>query len=204
MVRILFAVLIAASLTSIEAFAGDKHGFVETAEEIIKQLTKPHPQHAVRTRSLRIPPDSSKEIQKRAIKVISKEEEKAPVEEIVVVPVVQTAPSVNLKIEFDYDSYAIRPASFKQLDELRDALNHEALIEKKIIIKGHTDSDGGDAYNLKLSLNRALAVRNYLHGHFLINEDRLKIVGYGEALPLVPNTTLGNKQLNRRVEIQAE
>ena len=65
-----------------------------------------------------------------------------------------------------------------------------------------TDSDGSDAYNLKLSLNRALSVKDYLVGNFSIKRDRLKVVGYGEAVPLAPNTSALNKQMNRRVEVQ--
>ena len=74
---------------------------------------------------------------------------------------------------------------------------------KRLILKGHTVSDGEDAYNLTLSLNRALSVQNYLVGNFEIEPDRIRVVGYGEALVLVPNTSAANKQLNRRVEVQA-
>jgi len=69
-------------------------------------------------------------------------------------------------------------------------------------LKGHTDSDGSDAYNLHLSLNRALAVQHYLAGNFNLETDRLRVVGYGESMPLVSNISPHNKQLNRRVEVQ--
>jgi len=197
MVRIIIAILLAISFTGFEAFAGDKHGFAETSDEMVQGLTQPLPKQTMRTRSLK------SNVQTRRIEVLSIKEEKEVKEQIVVVEN-EPVPSINLKVEFDYNSYIIRKESFAVLKELRIALNHEALLEKTIIIKGHTDSDGSDAYNLKLSLNRGLAVKNYLLGDFFINEDRLKVVGYGEAVPLVPNITPENKQLNRRVEIQAE
>ena len=70
-----------------------------------------------------------------------------------------------------------------------------------MIINGHTDSDGKDKYNLRLSLNRAGAVKKYLMDHYNVSRDRLKVMGYGECMPLKPNTSEKNKQLNRRVEI---
>lgn len=119
-------------------------------------------------------------------------------------PQAETGASVNLRIEFDYDSYRIRPASHGYLDELGKALTGDLLNHKKIVIKGHTDSDGARAYNRKLSLNRAESVKDYLVGNFAIGAGRLRVVGHGETRPLVPNTTAANKQINRRVEIQAE
>ena len=117
------------------------------------------------------------------------------------IPEKQASQGVNLKIEFDVNSYSIRPESFKLLNELGKALTSEKLKEKDIIVKGHTDSDGEEAYNLKLSLNRALAVKLYLTSNFFISSSQLKVAGYGEATPLVPNNTKKNKQVNRRVEI---
>ena len=52
-----------------------------------------------------------------------------------------------------------------------------------------------------MSLNRALAVKDYLVGKYGISPDRLKVFGFGESMPLAPNTSVENKQLNRRVEI---
>jgi len=125
------------------------------------------------------------------------------VQETVVVSEAPTPQSVNLKIEFDTNSYAIRPDSFRLLSELGKALTSDKIKGKTLILKGHTDSGGENAYNLTLSLNRALSIQSYLVGNFQIEPDRIKVVGYGEALALVPNTSAANKQLNRRVEVQA-
>ena len=69
----------------------------------------------------------------------------------------------------------------------------------KFEIGGHSDSDGDDASNLKLSQSRADAVRDKL---ILMGIDatRLTAKGYGESKPLVPNSSPENKANNRRVE----
>jgi len=183
-------------------FGQDAH-FETTKEGIVRGLTrswKPPPKD---TRDSMLPQDTLNAPIMRRIIVVKKKDGK-DVEEEIVVSGKETSPSVNLKIEFDYDSYTIRSKSYALLNELGQALTGEALREKAIVIKGHTDSDGTQAYNLKLSLNRALSVKSFLVGAFSISDDRLQVVGYGEAMPLVGNTTPANKQINRRVEIQAE
>ena len=106
---------------------------------------------------------------------------------------------VNLAIQFDVNSYAIRVESYAVLAELGKALNSAQLKNKDVIIKGHTDSNGSYDYNLRLSVNRAEAVKMYLRTNFGIPENRMQIFGYGEGMPLVDNISLENKQLNRRV-----
>ena len=138
----------------------------------------------------------------RSIKVLKKEKG-VEVWETVNAPEKRTGGFVNLKIQFDVNSYTIRPGSFKLLDELGKALSDPRLRERIITINGHTDSDGKAKYNLRLSLNRAGAVKQYLIDHYGISPDRLKVMGYGENMPLKPNTSKKNKQLNRRVEIVA-
>jgi outer membrane protein OmpA-like peptidoglycan-associated protein len=113
-------------------------------------------------------------------------------------------PSVNMKIEFDVNSYIIRPESYPLLEELGQALTSEDLRPQTILVKGHTDSDGSIEYNLNLSLNRAKAVQYYLVGQFKIPETRLKVLGYGPALPLVQEYDSADKQINRRVEIAVD
>ena len=67
-------------------------------------------------------------------------------------------------------------------------------------IEGHTDSDGKDAANLKLSENRAAAVVSYLVGKG-ISSSRLSSKGFGEAKPIDSNATKEGKANNRRVEV---
>jgi len=190
-------VLFLAVLMSTQAYAGD-YGFETTSEGIADALTRPAPEQPVRTRSLTRSFTSAT----RRIEVVWKDQGKT-VQETVVVSEAPTPQSVNLKIEFDTNSYAIRPDSFRLLSELGKALTSDKIKGKTLILKGHTDSGGENAYNLTLSLNRALSIQSYLVGNFQIEPDRIKVVGYGEALALVPNTSAANKQLNRRVEVQA-
>jgi OOP family OmpA-OmpF porin len=195
MCRFLIAFFVSLVLSA-PAYAGE-HGFESTSEGMIEALTKPGSKEAVPTRGwtpLAQPP--------RAIKVVKKEQGKT-VEEWKSINETSPTQSVNLKIEFDVNSYAIRPDSFKLLNELGKALASDRLREKTVAIKGHTDSDGSEAHNLTLSVNRAQAVKEYLVANAGIKADRIEVAGYGEALPLVPNTSADNKQVNRRVEVEA-
>jgi len=119
----------------------------------------------------------------------------------IIVDVNAPPPSVNLKIEFDVNSSAIRPDSYPLLDELGKALISDQLKQQAIVIKGHTDSDGNETYNLNLSMDRAKAVKSFLVGRFAISDSRLEVYGYGNSMLLVPDINPVNKQINRRVEI---
>jgi OOP family OmpA-OmpF porin len=69
----------------------------------------------------------------------------------------------------------------------------------KAVIEGHTDSDGSDAYNQKLSQRRADAVKDALVTRYGIDAARLRAVGYGESRPVASNATKDGKAQNRRV-----
>ena len=71
----------------------------------------------------------------------------------------------------------------------------------RVELRGHTDSRGTPAYNLKLSQDRAAAVRAYLIAQG-IPAARLVAKGYGETQPLAPNTTDPGRALNRRTELR--
>jgi outer membrane protein OmpA-like peptidoglycan-associated protein len=71
----------------------------------------------------------------------------------------------------------------------------------KFEINGYTDSTGSDAFNLKLSQERADAVRDYFISKG-INADNLTAKGYGEADPIETNQTAAGRAINRRVEIK--
>ncbi len=177
-------------------------GFEDTASGIEKRLLAPASPAAV-TRGLG-GTKSTTGVKVRGLMVVEKPSGEAVVaEKTVTVPEERTGGFVNLAMRFDVNSYAIRPESIPLLDELGAALNRPALRDRSLIVNGHTDSDGSEAHNLRLGLNRALAVKRYLSENHAVAPDRLKVVGYGEGLPLVPNTSAANKQLNRRVEIVA-
>ncbi|MDR3471748.1 MAG: OmpA family protein [Devosia sp.] len=70
--------------------------------------------------------------------------------------------------------------------------------DQRVDVEGNTDSDGGANTNMALSVARAEAVVDALIKRGL-KQERLYAVGYGETLPLVPNTTKANKAKNRRI-----
>ena len=67
-------------------------------------------------------------------------------------------------------------------------------------IAGHTDSDGGERFNLDLSQQRASSVSGYLRSKKILPL-RLETIGFGESQPLAENDSAAGKQLNRRVEL---
>lgn len=100
-------------------------------------------------------------------------------------------------ITFDVAMATIRPESYGALNEVVSLMNSDASL--KFEIGGHTDSDGDDASNLRLSQQRADAVKERL-ASMGIDGARLTTKGYGETKPLVTNDSPENKANNRRVE----
>jgi len=99
---------------------------------------------------------------------------------------------------FDFDKYNIKPQYYQFLDEAAAVFEKNPSL--KVVIEGHTDNIGPAAYNMKLSLKRALAVMKYLISKG-ISKDRLKAKGYGLTRPIAPNTTKAGRALNRRVQL---
>ncbi len=100
---------------------------------------------------------------------------------------------------FDVDKASLRKESEDELERLEKILRLNPTM--KIEIDGHTDNDGSEEHNMKLSEQRAKAVLDYLVTKG-ISAQNLKWKGYGESMPQVPNDTPENKQLNRRTEIK--
>lgn len=99
---------------------------------------------------------------------------------------------------FDHDSYALRQETKTNLTNLAETL--KKYDDTNILIEGHTDNTGDDAYNQKLSENRADAVESFLVQQGIKN-GRVTTKGYGESQPLDNNDTEAGKQKNRRVEV---
>ncbi|MHA4809090.1 OmpA family protein [Flavitalea flava] len=106
--------------------------------------------------------------------------------------------AVTNDILFDINSDVIKPSSYSIIDQLGDVLQKNPSL--KILIVGHTDSDGAVANNLDLSQRRAAAVKNYITTHFSIEDARIRPDGKGATQPIAPNTTDAGKAKNRRVE----
>lgn len=105
---------------------------------------------------------------------------------------------IKEKIQFDFDKTTIKPESNGLLDEITQVIKDNPRITK-ISIEGHTDGDGSDKYNIKLSDGRAKSVMEYLTTHG-VEAGRLTAKGYGESKPLASNDTPEGKEANRRVE----
>lgn len=102
-------------------------------------------------------------------------------------------------ILFDTDKSTIKPESGKALQQVIDYLNNKP--EVNIIVVGHTDMVGGYDHNLKLSKERAEAVKEYLVKIGKIDSSRLQSEGVGPLCPVSTNEKDDGKTLNRRVEI---
>jgi outer membrane protein OmpA-like peptidoglycan-associated protein len=100
-------------------------------------------------------------------------------------------------IFYDVAKATLRPESVAELDRLVRIMEQNPTLV--VEIGGHTDSDGSDDYNERLSQARSQSVVDYLLDAG-IAENRLVAKGYGEKTPVAPNDTKENKQLNRRTE----
>src|SRR5262249_5279732 len=99
-------------------------------------------------------------------------------------------------VTFEFNSAQLTAASRPVLDTV--AADIKKYPRLKIEVQGHTDSVGADAYNLKLSGQRANSVREYLIGQG-VAESQLSSKGFGESEPLADNKTEEGRALNRRV-----
>lgn len=106
--------------------------------------------------------------------------------------------SVNFhQILFELDSDVILSESEIYLSEILNILNE--IPELKLLVVGHTSSEGDDGYNLKLSIKRALAVVQYL-GTKGVDLARFEVEGKGSSEPIATNENEEGKKLNRRIE----
>lgn len=107
-------------------------------------------------------------------------------------------PSLSLLIQFDFNSAKVKPESQQALSNLAQALQSKELLESKFAVEGHTDAKGRDDYNLKLSQQRADAVRAFLASNG-VQDSRLAAVGKGATE--LANAADPQAAENRRVRI---
>jgi outer membrane protein OmpA-like peptidoglycan-associated protein len=113
--------------------------------------------------------------------------------------VVVTEKKIELKqtVFFDTNKATIKKVSFALLTEVAQAMKDNPTI--KVDVEGHTDSQGNDRFNLKLSQRRAESVKKFLVGKG-VSSDRMRPKGYGENVPIADNRTADGRAQNRRVE----
>ena len=104
--------------------------------------------------------------------------------------------TIALQVNFDTNSAHIKADSIAELDRFVAFLKDVPSVSGEL--QGHTDSVGKDAYNLRLSQQRAEAVKAYAVEHG-IDAVRLTAKGYGETQPVADNATAEGRAKNRRV-----
>ena len=124
------------------------------------------------------------------------------------VDVKETATEIKINllgdILFDFDKAEIRPVAEPTLAQVAKLIHGHA--NAKVLIEGHTDSKGSEAYNSKLSDRRAVSVKNWFARHGA-NAGVMQTHGWGAAKPVAPNQHPDGsddpegRQKNRRVEI---
>ncbi len=111
--------------------------------------------------------------------------------------VLQDGKIIASGIRFDVGRATLKPESMGVINEIYDLMNEHT--DLKFSVEGHTDSDGDNDFNQKLSEDRALTVMNKLIT-MGISKDRLTSRGWGESKPIDMNSTAEGKANNRRVE----
>lgn len=103
-------------------------------------------------------------------------------------------------LEFENGKADILPAMHADLDKLANFLiDHPKFA---LSISGHTDSQGSETSNLRLSQARADSIKKWLTEQFRIDPSRINARGYGSSKPLIKETTEDDRKLNRRVEFE--
>ena len=102
-------------------------------------------------------------------------------------------------ILFGFDSYALRTAARSNLSDLGRVLAEDS-DDYELLVAGHTDNSGAEAYNQTLSERRAAAASDHLATHG-IARTQIRTQGLGEMEPMASNETPSGQEVNRRVEV---
>lgn len=111
-----------------------------------------------------------------------------------------TTVTLSAEVLFDFDKSVLKASGKKAIDGVLSEMGTAKL--KSVRVDGHTDWVGSDAYNQKLSMRRALAVKNYLDSKGLAVN--IEAVGHGKRDPIADNHTAAGRAKNRRAEITFE
>jgi OOP family OmpA-OmpF porin len=116
-------------------------------------------------------------------------------------------PAARRKIEtltgpsFDFNKATLTAEGRAHVDHAMSVMKESPTMN--VVVEGHTDSIGSDAYNMKLSQRRADTVREYMISHG-ISGSRIKTEAYGKTKPIASNKTAEGRAQNRRVDIETQ
>ncbi len=113
--------------------------------------------------------------------------------------IAQNRPSVDLEVNFEYNSDTIGPRATSQVTALGQALSSRGLKGGSFIVAGYTDAKGSETYNQGLSERRADAVKRFLLEQYGIEVANLLTVGYGKVHLKNPAEPFSGE--NRRVQV---
>src|SRR5690606_21158521 len=111
----------------------------------------------------------------------------------------ETLKRASEMVFFNTGSAEIKKESYDELDKIATILKKHPQV--RALVEGHTDNTGGDDLNMRLSKERAKAVKDYLVSKG-VEESRLKSEGYGPTRPIASNDTEAGRAKNRRVVIK--
>ncbi len=189
-------------LTAAAAFStGVRFAYSEEpslADEILKALTRQDDTRSLSGARTEAPPtpeqtDFVDSLKKKTATSL------APGEREKLAALTKDKPSIDVKINFDFDSDKIGPDAAKAVNEVGKALSNSKLTGNTFVLAGHTDAKGTDAYNQELSERRAETVKRYLVETYKIPAENLVAVGYGKTM--LKNTSNPFASENRRVQI---
>ncbi|KJG09519.1 hypothetical protein C0W96_01050 [Photobacterium kishitanii] len=120
------------------------------------------------------------------------------VTEVVESTTIQLEP-ISAAMPFAFDSDKLSAEDKQRLDPIAQRLVN--FPEAQLVVIGHTDSTGAEAYNQNLSEQRALTVATYLTKHFNIDPSRVSAEGRGELDPAASNDTTEGRAQNRRADV---
>ena len=108
-------------------------------------------------------------------------------------------PQFAVEIDFENNSVAIEPKSYRTIGVIADALHHPLLRHYKFLVVGHTNATGKPEHNLELSMQRADSIMTALATTFAVPASHLVAVGVGQEMPLA--STDPKSPVNRRVQL---
>ncbi|WP_426670736.1 OmpA family protein [Mucilaginibacter sp. McL0603] len=119
-----------------------------------------------------------------------------------VVPVKNPDLNINeVKIQFEFDSSVLRTSSYSTLDQVASQMKLDP--NSTYVLNGYASIEGTKEHNLRLSKDRANAVKTYLVNAG-VSANNIKTKGFGTRNPVADNSTEAGKELNRRVEIKTK